>query len=226
MTRSTRPLHLAAALALTACGPSRIDIDPSGVQLFARGQKAKLHALPLAKSGRSLPDERCAWSSSDERVARVEGAHNEATVTAVGHGRASARCTIGKLSAEIPVGVSIVARVEVKPDTLELRVLDEPTPTVVAVRALDGEGREVQGRKVATRCLDENVCRGDDRGQIWPVGAGSSTLVVEIDDGKAETRVQVADARSAAARPHAVSGNPMAHLDDPAPAGKKGKRRR
>ena len=231
VTHSTiAPRRLAAAaafaLALSACGPSRIEIEPGSVQLFARGQKGKLHAVPMAKNGRALPDERCAWSSSDEKVARVEGPHNEATVTAVGQGRAVARCSIGKLSAEVPVAVSLVTRVEVTPRDLELRVLDEATPTALAVRALDGEGRDVQGRMIGVRCLDENVCRGDDRGQVWAVGPGSSRVVVQVDDGQAEAQVRVVDARSAAARPHAVSGNPMEHLDDPAPAERKRRSKR
>jgi hypothetical protein len=222
-----RRLALATLFAVLAgCGPARIEMDPSTVQLFARGQKAGVHAVPFSRNGRPLPGERCTWSSSDDRVARVEARHNEATVTAVGHGRAAARCAIGDLSAEVPVTVSLVSRVEVNPRELELRILDEATPTTLAVRALDAEGREVQGRKIGTRCLDENVCRGDDRGQVWPVGAGDSTLVVQVDDGSAEARVRVVDARSAAAKPRAVSGNPMEHLDDPPPGVRKGRERR
>lgn len=226
MTRSTLALRSLAVsavlvLALSGCGPSRIEIEPASVQLFARGQNARLHAAPIASNGRALPNERCAWSSSDPKIARVEGRHNEATVTAVGHGRAVARCAIGKLSAEVPIAVSVVTRVEVSPQVLELRVLDEPAPAAIAVRAIDGEGREVHERRIGTRCLDEDVCRGDDRGQVWPVGPGDSTLVVQVDDGTAEARVRVVDARSAAARPRAMSGNPMEHLDDPAPAQRK-----
>lgn len=227
MIRSTTtPFRLAlGALAITACGPARIDIDPASVQLFARGQKAGVHATPVSKNGRALPDQRCAWSSSDDKIARVAGRHNEATVTAAGQGRAVVRCAIGSISAEVPVAVSVVSRVELNPKELELRVLDEATPASLNVRALDGEGREVQGRVVSTRCLDENVCRGDDRGQIWPVGPGSSMLQVRVDDGQVEARVRVVDARSAAARPRAVSGNPMEHLDDPAPAERKSRGR-
>ena len=230
MTRtSTTSLSVALAalaLALSACGPARIELDPGSVQLHGRGQKARVRAVPFSKNGRALPDQRCAWSSSDEKIASVEGRHNEATVTAVGHGRAVARCAIGSLSAEIPVAVSLVTRVEVSPTELELSVLDEATPTALTVRALDAEGREVQGRRIGTRCLDESVCRGDDRGQVWPVGPGASALVVQVDDGQAEARVRVVDARSAAARPRAVSGNPMEHLDDPAPAERRSRGRR
>jgi hypothetical protein len=224
---STTSLGLAVlALALSGCGPARIELDPGSTQLFGRGQKARIHAVPYSKNGRALADQRCSWSSSNDKIARVEGRYNEATVIAVGQGRAVVRCAIGDLSAEAPVAVSLVSRVEVTPRQLELRLLDEATPTALSVRALDGEGREVQGRVVGTRCLDENVCRGDDRGQVWPVGAGESTLLVQVDDGQAEAQVRVIDARSAAGRPHAVAGNPMEHLDDAVPPERKSRRRR
>ncbi len=222
MTRSS-PAHrarlraAAALLALAACGPTRIETDPASVQLFGRGQKAKIHAVPRSESGRALSEKLCAWSSSDEKVAKVEGAHNEATVTAAGHGRATARCTIGKAAAEVPVTVTLVTRMEVAPKQLDLRVLDEALPSALVVHAFDGDGREVQGRLVATHCLDENICRGDGRGNVWPVGPGDSKVVVRVDDGEAEAQVHVVDARTAAARPHAVSGNPMEHLDEPTP---------
>ena len=214
-----------AALAAGACGPARIETDPSTVQLHGRGQKVKVHAIPMAENGRSLASEVCTWSSSDEKVALVEAPHNEATVTAVGHGRATIRCAIGKIAAEVPVTVTLVSRLEIDPKELDLRILDEPLPKILAVRAVDVEGRDVQGRVVATRCLDEGVCRGDSRGQVWPVGPGDTKVVIQVDDGQAEAPVHVADARSAAARPRPVSGNPMEHLADPAPT-PRGKPRR
>jgi hypothetical protein len=218
-------LLAAAALPLAACGPARIEADPSSIQLFGRGQQAKIHAVALAKNGRALGSEVCAWSSTDPKVAKVEGRHNEATVTAVGQGRAVARCAIGGVKAEIPVRVTMISRVEVSPRELQLRILDEATPAALAVQAFDGEGREVQGRVVATRCQDENVCRGDARGQVWPVGAGHTKVVVQVEDGEGEALVHVTDARTAAGRPRAVSGNPMEGLDAPAPGERRAKGR-
>ncbi|HEX9290208.1 MAG TPA: hypothetical protein VF904_11835 [Anaeromyxobacteraceae bacterium] len=210
-------LLAAAALALAACGPARIETDPATIQLFGRGQQARIHAVALASNGRALANEVCAWSSSEPNVAKVEGRHNEATVTAVGHGRAVARCSIGSVKAEVPITVTTVSRVDISPKELQLRILDEIAPAALAVRAFDGDGREVQGRIVATRCQDENVCRGDARGQVWPVGPGDSKVVVRVDDGEGEAPVHVVDARTAAGRPRAVSGNPMEHLDAPPP---------
>jgi hypothetical protein len=213
------------AAALAACGPARIETDPASVQLFGRGQKATVHAVPMSKGGAPMSGEACRWSSSDEKVATVSARHNEATVTAAGHGRAVIRCQVGGAAAEVPVAVTLVARVDAQPSSLELRLLDEPAPRSLTVRAFDGEGREVQGRAVLSRCLDENVCRGDARGQLWPVGPGDTSAVVEVDDGHANVAVHVVDARSAAGRPQRVAGNPMEHLDESAPGAAPGGKR-
>ncbi len=232
--RSPRRAHpalfaAAAATALAACGPARVETDPSNVRLFGRGQKATVHAVPMSKGGSAMPGEACRWSSSDEKVATVSARHNEVTVTATGHGRAVVRCQVGNAAAEVPVAVTLVARVEVEPRALELRLLDDPAPTSLAVRAFDGDGREVQGRAVLSRCLDENVCRGDARAQVWPVGPGATTVIVQVDDGQGDAAARVVDARSAAGRPRPVTGNPMEHLDDRAagtvPGGARGSSR-
>jgi hypothetical protein len=216
--RAALSLVALAAATLAACGPARVETDPASVRLFGRGQKAVVHAVPMSKSGSPMPGEACRWSTSDEKVATVSARHNEASVTAVGHGRGVVRCEAGRAAADVPVTVTVVARVEVEPRAVELRLQDEPAPKALAVRAYDGEGREVQGRAVLSRCANEDVCRGDARGQVWPVGPGETTLAVQVDDGRAEAAVRVVDARTAEGRPRAVGGNPMEHLADPAPS--------
>jgi hypothetical protein len=199
-----------ACLVLCACDrPSRIAIDPPRLQISARGGSAKVHASVFAKNGRPLPQQVCSWSSSDEKVVTAKGAQNDATVTAVGSGSAAVRCTIGSVVAEAPVSVRWVARLEVSPRAVELKMLDQPLPVALEVRAFDGEGRLVSGRTIHTRCMDEAVCRGDDRGQLWAAGPGNSGVVVEVDEARAEVEARVVDARTAAGKPRRVKGNPM-----------------
>ena len=61
-----------------------------------------------------------------------------------------------------------------------------------------------------SRCTNEEVCRGDGWAQIWAVAPGDTTAVVEVEGARsAEIAVHILDARSAAAKPKAVKGNPM-----------------
>ncbi len=209
-----RPSHLnaslaALALAMGCSSPARIDLDPLSARLYGGGQTVKVHASAFARNGRPLPEEVCRWSSSVEKVVSVKGPHNEATVTAVGPGNAVVRCQIGALAAQLNVSVRYVSRLEVAPARVEVKMLDQPTPTVLEVRALDSEGAPVPGRVVLTRCQNEDVCRGDNRGQIWGVAPGESRVVVEVDEARAEVVAHVIDARTAEGKPRRVKGNPM-----------------
>jgi len=203
------PLALLAAGLLACGGPARVEVDPATVQLSARGQSARVRAVALASNGKTLPDRTCAWSSADEKVAAVRASGNEATLTAVGPGATVVRCRVGGVAGEVAVSVRVISRVEATPAAVVLRLLDRPEPTPLAVRALDDQGRPAAPRTLSTRCKDEAVCRGDDRGQLWPVGPGATAAVVEADGATAEVAVRVEDARTAAGRPRAVTGNPM-----------------
>ena len=73
----------------------------------------------------------------------------------------------------------------------------------------DDAGAPVLGRVAYTRCADEGICRGDGRGQLWGVGAGASTAIVEVEGARAEIPVTVVDRRTAEGKPRRVTGNPM-----------------
>jgi hypothetical protein len=107
------------------------------------------------------------------------------------------------------VSVRFVARIEVSQERVELKMLDRAEPVALDVRALDGEGKPVSGRVVLTRCEDENVCRGDNRGQLWAVGPGETRVAIEVDEARATVSARVVDARTAEGRPRKVKGNPM-----------------
>jgi hypothetical protein len=208
-------LALLATGALAACDKAaRVEMDPRSLRFGVRGQTAKVHAAPFARNGKSVPDQICAWSSTDEAVAKVAGPHNDATVTATGPGSAAIRCTIGGVAGEVPVQVRVVAKVEASPARAELKMTDEPAPFTLEVRAFDDAGAAVQGRAAFSRCANEEVCRGDGRAQLWAVGPGETTAVVEVEGARsAEIAVRVTDARTAAGKPKAVRGNPMEAIE-------------
>jgi hypothetical protein len=211
MERMTvRALALSLLLAAACDQPARIDLQPASLRFGVRGQTAKVHAAPVAKSGKSVPDQICRWSSSDEKVATVKGPANDVVVTAVGPGTARVRCAIGGVGAEVEVLVRVVARIAVAPAKVELRMLDEPAPVALQVTAHDDTGAPVLGRAAFSRCASEEICRGDGRGQLWAVGPGDTTAVVEVEGARSdEIAVHVVDARTAASKPKAVKGNPM-----------------
>jgi hypothetical protein len=211
---SPRALALSLVV-LTACSEAaRVDLQPSSLQFGVRGQTAKVHAAPIAKSGKSVPDQICKWSSSDEKVVTVSGPANDVVVTAVGPGAARIRCAIGSVTAELDALVRVVARVEVEPRQVELRMQDEAVPVALRVAAYDDAGSAVLGRTAFSRCANEDVCRGDGRGQLWAVGPGDTTAAVEVEGARsADVAVHVVDARTAAGKPKAVKGNPMLEVE-------------
>jgi len=201
-------------LALAGCErPARVDLEPGTLRLHARGQSAPLKATVSSSRGRQLPAAACEWSSADGRVATVAGRGREATVTASGPGGTSIRCAAGPASASAAVTVRIASRLEVSPPRLEIRLGDEPAPAALELSVLDTEGRPYLDRPASTRCEDESVCRGDDRGQVWPVGPGETRAMVEVDGARATVPVRVVDARSASGRPRRVEGNPMMEVE-------------
>jgi hypothetical protein len=216
MSPTSRTLLALAALTAAACRPqaARVETEPSTLRFGVRGQTAKIRASPVSRNGQKVPDQVCAWSSSDEKVATVAGPHNEATVTAVGPGAATIVCALGDVRAEVPVQVRVVSKVTVRPERADLKVTDEPSPFPLEVAAYDDSGAPVLGRVALSRCADESVCRGDGRGQLWAVATGKTTAVVEVEGAKSgEVAVTVVDARTAAGKPQRVTGNPMEAIE-------------
>jgi hypothetical protein len=208
------PAALLLASLLAGCGgPARVELEPGSVKLFGRGQSATLHATPREKSGRPVPSAICAWSSSDPGVVTATGKHNQATVTSVAPGTATVTCTIGSLKAEVVAAVRVVARVAVALEKAELVRSDESRPLALPVQVFDDQGAPVVGRLAFTRCESEEVCRGDPRGQLWAVGAGTTTATVEVEGIKVTLPVTVKDDRTEATRPKVLKKGYMEDLE-------------
>jgi hypothetical protein len=204
---SRPPAALVAALLLAACARAdRIELQPSTVRFVGVGKSTDVHATPYERNGLHHPDPPCTWSSSDDKVVKVAGRGNDATLTSVAPGVASVRCTIGPAFADLAVAVRVVSRIAVRPERADLKVVDTPTPMALSVDALDDQGAPLTGRPALVVCQDEGVCRGDARGQIWPVGPGETTARVEVEGVSAAVPVKVTEGRSADARPKAFKG--------------------
>jgi hypothetical protein len=213
-----RPLRLAALLPalplVVACGgPARVELDPGSLRLFGRGQSARVHALPRGRNGAPMPDQACRWSTSDPKVAVILAAHNTVTVTSVGPGSAVVRCQVGSVQAELPVAVRTVARVTAAPAEVTVPLRDDRTPVALRVEVFDEDGAPVGGRIAVTSCADDEVCRGDARGQLWATGPGRTTATVSVDGVSASVAVVVPDERTDLTRPSRVRRGYMEDLE-------------
>jgi len=204
---------LALASTLAGCGgPVRIDLEPTSVKLSGRAQTASIHATPRGKGGKPSLERPCAWTSSDPKVVTVSGKHLDATVTSVGPGTATVTCAVGELKASLTAAVRTVARVTA-PAAVQLELADERRPLALALDVRDDEGAPVSGRIAFTRCENEDVCRGDARGQLWATGAGATTATVEVEGAKATVAVQVKDVRTEATKPQILKKGYMEDLE-------------
>ena len=212
----TPPLGTSILCLLVAFGcarADRIELRPATVRFVGTGKATLVHATPYEKNGRHIPDPPCAWTSSDDSVVKVAGQGNDATLTSVAAGRATVRCAIGGARAELPVEVRVVSRISVRPDHVDLKVTDAPAPLSLFVEAWDDQGAPLANRSAVVTCTSEEVCRGDARGQVWPVGPGETTARVEIEGIVLTIPVKVLEGRSAEARPKAVKENPMLEIE-------------
>ncbi len=203
-----RALAVPVSLGLvTACAKAdRIELQPATVRFVGVGKSTEIHAVPYERNGMHIPDPPCTWTSGDEKVVKVAGRGNDATLTAVAPGSAAVRCTIGSARAELPVTVRVVSRITVRPERADLKVVDAPAPLALTVEAFDDQGAPVASRTALVVCQDEAVCRGDSRGQVWPVGPGETTARVEVEGAAVTLPVKVAEGRSADARPQLFKG--------------------
>jgi len=177
-----RKLAVVLLLAMAGClGPDHIEMEPKQLAFTRRGDSVWEHAVFMDSRGKSYPRQAATWSSSNEKVARVDNVDKPGTVTAVGPGHAVITVKAGKdLLAEVRVDVETVEKLEVGPNPVKLVLEGDRVPLVV--KALDIDGHVLRDRTPHLKCADPKICNCDASG-VWPAGAvGETTVAVAVDD--------------------------------------------
>lgn len=189
-------LLLALAVGGSGClKPDHIDMEPKELSFSRRGDETWVHAIFRDERGKQYPKEHAVWSSSDEKVAKVDNHDKPGNVVATGPGHATITVKSDEgLVAELPVNVVTVEKIKVSPDTVKLTTDGERV--VLAVQAFDGSGHVLRDRKAHMACANEKVCNSDGDG-VWPSGeAGQTTVEVDVDDQKVVVPVVVEEGKS------------------------------
>lgn len=151
-----------AGLALVGCGPkvSTIEITPKTVTLTKAGEVAKVTAVAKDEAGNPVEGIVLAFTTADEAVAKVDPATG--AITAVKSGDVVVKAAFeDKVTAELPVVVSIPASIMVDPAEVKL----------------DGVGLTA---KVAAKVIDEKS-RPVAVPVIWESG---NAAIVTVKDGE------------------------------------------
>ena len=149
--------------------PSTLSLNKSGLQLEV-GQREALEVTPAS--------DKVVWTSSDETVATVF----YGIVTAVHSGIATITATVDNLSAECVVFVSGEA-------VKELTLLSDRNMEIELGDSAAIQAKTVPGRIIQWSSGNEQVARVSDRGTVYALATGQTTVTAY--DGHSQVRVQV-----------------------------------
>lgn len=179
---------LTAVAALAACGPTvkTVSVDPDNASLTSKAQTATLKATPKDEKGQPVTDAaaQLKWSSSDAKVATVDGAGK---VTAVSSGSATITAAVGEVKGTAKVTVSIPATVALAPKDLSL-MAGKSASLVAQVK--DDAGNPVSGAAVTWTTSDPKVATVAN-GQVAAAGTGTATITAALGDLKGTAAVTV-----------------------------------
>jgi len=153
---------------------SRAALLPAALELVGLPAAGRLSLELSDDAGRAVPARGVAWTSSDERVARVGG---DGAVSAVGPGRARVTARAGGLSAsgEVTVRLPEFARVSVRPGRLQLPVGGKAR---IEAWAADAAGRPVAGVPLGFASSNEAVARVGPDGAVAALARGRARIAV------------------------------------------------
>ncbi|MGD8871302.1 MAG: protein kinase [Gemmatimonadota bacterium] len=172
------------------------------------GGTAQLTSRALDATGNTVPDQTAVWTSSNERVATVDGSGG---IRAVSPGETMITASAGGRSGSIRLTVAEapVASVGLSRTSLEMTVGDE--------ESLFAEPRDASGtalsRTVAWRSSDPSVATVDD-GRVTAAGPGTATITVSSENASETADVTVlVDTRTAVEDVVEAYGRALESLD-------------
>lgn len=189
MKRYSAPLLAAVSglMLMVACKPSpeKINVSPDNIQLNEKGASAPLTAEAVDKNGAKVEGVAITWSSSAPDVASVD---EGGKVTAVGSGSATVTAHADKLSADVPVTVSIPAKLNV--DKTQLTLTPEASSDTVTATVMTDKDTPFAGQaKIVWTSADPKVATVDENGKVTGVGPGTTTVSATFNALKADVAV-------------------------------------
>lgn len=186
--RAVKMLCVAVAAVLSACGPkvASIEISPNPVTLAKKGDVANLVATPKDAAGKPVENTQVTFAVADAAVASVDSLTGK--VTALKTGTTEVTATFQKVSASVPVKVTIPASISLAPAAVELKGLGQAAP--VTAKLLDEKGEEMKG-EFTWESADTKIAEVKN-GEITSVGAGETVVTVKAGGQSAQVKVVVA----------------------------------
>jgi len=173
---------LSAPVAVEVMDVQSLEVSPAGARLVGPPGTEFPLTVRIWNSRKELVSPAVAWSSSDEKVARVSP---EGVVTSVAAGSATMVARVGDLEtvAEIRVDPREVSRVELRPATALVRIGDSQR---YEVAVYDAAGAAIEGAAARFRSSDPAVASLDGAGVATGRKAGAATIRAEVGSASAE----------------------------------------
>ncbi len=149
-----------------------VTVSPASATMQALEDTVRFSATVLDQDGRVMAGAVVEWSSSDERVAAVDGA---GLVTAARNGTATVTAGSGGVVGQAVVTVEqMVAEVRLVPESVAFVAIGDTA--WLAAEAVDGNGHGVAGAVVEWSSGDTAVAVVDSAGAVVAVGNGEATV--------------------------------------------------
>lgn len=141
MTRNLVSILPLAALLAAGCGqkPESIKLDPKMFEMSKKGESKQITAVAVNGKGDPIEGAPVEWSSSDAKIATVDGGN----VTAVSSGTATITAKIGEINEQAFANVHIPTKIVADPTSVLLRGAGATHDVKLLVT--DDKGKDIAG---------------------------------------------------------------------------------